>query len=1079
MTNPRFRILAGAQLYGASGNPQVTADWQTDPAGAPKWANWQITLDDGGTGLFGNDYLAGGPGNDMIFGQAGNDTIQGDGSIRLDVGTLAAPKSSIEDFDHVDPATGLPVSAAGNDGDDYIEGGSGNDLIFGGLGQDDLIGGNSNLFGLSLSSQRSDGADTIFGGAGTRIGRNDPGDLSATGHARDADVILGDNGDILRPVGTNGTSAGAYLTFNYDTYGALKIIPRAAQLLDYTPGTGSASDNGGGNLIHGEAGDDTVRGGSFNDTIFGDGQNDDLIGEAGNDWISGGTGDDGILGDDGQIITSRNGLTEPLYGIAVPTAQSTVSTPGNGKLVATINPAGELTKAVDLTPSDGQASDTFNIGGNDTIYGGLGNDSIHGGGGMDAISGAEALPQYYANPAGTPVIAEQPVNSGGNGGGQSGIHNELGMIVNGTFVPYDDNHPLQKIVYQGVDFPLNFDATENNGNDGNDVLFGDAGDDWLVGGTGSDHLYGGTGNDILNADDNLNTDNGLNDVPDTGAYDVADTVYGGGGLDTMIAGSASDRLVDWVGEFNAYITPFAAFGQATVSRSVQPQVPEFFYAVSRSDGADQTRVAANLGTAARNGEPFGELGLVLQSDTTPPLDFHDQTGAPTDPQAGNTPGTKKEVTGASTTAADGTVALQTVAWSDALGAPATVGVYVANSDGTLTLDEHARIDDAINTLNQTWTGTVGLLLVEVSDPAEASIIVSNAPTSAAGSAADGVLGSSTMTFAPAASGNVDEGLPYLQFTGQVVINLLEGWNWYTGSDAAQVGADQYDYQSVVTHELGHSVGLYHDVTSYGSLNGDGYSTMYPILYTGQAHRQLSSYDVSWLNHIYAYGGNPGGNDGPEMVAALMAGHRLAAATVVATAGSSAPDSRALAVDSRRGSWSAPGAFTGNTAGTVLSGESQFVEVKADTVASSSTAPLPMDSGSSADAATNPELLDGEGSGLPDDCLKTEEQEQEFDPHTLAVRPEMRTLAPTQGVVSPATPTDAIWREACDVYFADTVASSPRTMPESGPLTAAEAKAPDSAGALAALALLASGLQVMRDRSSDLRRQAGRQARGNR
>jgi hypothetical protein len=127
-------------------------------------------------------------------------------------------------------------------------------------------------------------------------------------------------------------------------------------------------------------------------------------------------------------------------------------------------------------------------------------------------------------------------------------------------------------------------------------------------------------------------------------------------------------------------------------------------------------------------------------------------------------------------------------------------------------------------------------LVEVTDPSEAGIIVSNSASSDAGTAADGVLGSSTMNFAPAASGDVDEGLPYLQFTGQVTVNLLEGWNWYTGSDPTQIGSDQYDYQSVVTHELGHSVGLYHDITSYGSLNGDGYSAMYPVLYTGQTHR---------------------------------------------------------------------------------------------------------------------------------------------------------------------------------------------------------------------------------------------------
>src|SRR5258707_100263 len=41
----------------------------------------------------------------------------------------------------------------------------------------------------------------------------------------------------------------------------------------------------------------------------------------------------------------------------------------------------------------------------------------------------------------------------------------------------------------------------------------------------------------------------------------------------------------------------------------------------------------------RNGESAGEMGLVLQHDAA----WHDQTGAPTDPQAGNTPGTQRDV----------------------------------------------------------------------------------------------------------------------------------------------------------------------------------------------------------------------------------------------------------------------------------------------------------------------------------------------------------------------------------------------------------------------------------------------------
>ena len=77
---------------------------------------------------------------------------------------------------------------------------------------------------MPAGTPRTDGTDTIYGGAGSRTAIDDPGDPSTTGHARDADVILGDNGIIYRLVGSDGQ----LLRFNYDSYGgSLKVIPRA------------------------------------------------------------------------------------------------------------------------------------------------------------------------------------------------------------------------------------------------------------------------------------------------------------------------------------------------------------------------------------------------------------------------------------------------------------------------------------------------------------------------------------------------------------------------------------------------------------------------------------------------------------------------------------------------------------------------------------------------------------------------------------------------------------------------------------------------------------------------------------
>jgi Ca2+-binding RTX toxin-like protein len=682
--NARFEALSGSQIYstasGTAGNAQVDGKSQSDPTGTPAWETFNITLldhsatvQDNPQNRFGNDYIAGGADNDQIFGELGNDTIQGDGSIDF-----------VSALYRVDPATGAYVAVTGSvpadipggtdvgawrskvadplynsllyvrgsseastDGDDYIEGGGGDDVVFGNLGQDDILGGSSSLFSLDTPAKRPDGSDLIFGGAGVDISRNNIGDAKedpithvittdATGHARDADTIIGDNGNIYRLVGTNGT-AGAYLGFNYDNYGPLKIVARATTLIDYTPGgpdykASASADIGAADEIHGESGDDFIYGGKGSDVIFGEGQDDDIIGGYGNDRISGGTGQDGVIGDDGRIFTSRNGTAEPLYGI-VATTQGFVSTPGNVQQ-ADLNVTGELKKAVDLSPfsqdPNWQATaDEFNgvskHTSDDIIYGGLGSDWLHGGSGDDALSGAEALASFYARPA----------NAG----------NVLGYDPQSTeFAAYDEFNPRTKI----AGFLLNFDEAEGVvvtsqtygtvRSDGDDKIFGDNSNDWLVGGTGRDDLYGGWGDDLLNADDNQNTTGGTNDAPDTHpSYE--DRAYGGAGRDVLIGNTGGDRLIDWVGEFNSFIVPFAPFGLGTVSRALQPQIAEFLYALSASDGADFTRAADTGADPVRNGEPFGELGAVRQQDQA----WHDQTGGPRDPQAGNLPGGPRDV----------------------------------------------------------------------------------------------------------------------------------------------------------------------------------------------------------------------------------------------------------------------------------------------------------------------------------------------------------------------------------------------------------------------------------------------------
>jgi Ca2+-binding RTX toxin-like protein len=608
-------------------------------------------------GNYGNDVIAGGADDDVIFGQLGNDSLHGDG--QLVNGSLQALTSTI------------PASDVG--GDDYVEGNGGDDLIYGGIGQDDLIGGSSSLFNLLTPGDRPDGSDTIYGGNGDLIARNDygtavvdeAGNAMGASHARDSDMILGDNGNIYRLVGDIDTPAGTYLSFNYDNYDAARrIIVRTAQLLDYTPGgidySISAEDDIGNNdIIHGESGDDFIYGMVGNDILFGDAQDDDIIGGYGYDWISGGTGQDGVLGDDGRIYTSRNSATtgEPLYGIGVVEVDNNsttkeISTPGDIQL-SQINELGQLKKTANLNPfnldNPGEEPLFDPLYASDIIYGGLGGDFLHGGAGDDAISGAEALPAFYNNP----LPQQDALRFGEDRAGEFAAYDEfnprLRVLVdgNGSFIPVVAGQPRA-----GPEFLLNFDHDDAGApldsegvfqTDGNDVLFGDLGNDWLVGGTGRDHIYGGRGDDLINADDNHDS-NAANDIPDT-AVSYEDIAYGGAGRDILIGNTGGDRLIDWAGEFNSYIVPFAPFGLMTISRSLQPGLMDYLYDLSEADGADQTLgTAFNNPNDPRNGEPNGELGLVKQQDP----DWRDQTGAPADPQPGNIPGGSRDVLRAAT-----------------------------------------------------------------------------------------------------------------------------------------------------------------------------------------------------------------------------------------------------------------------------------------------------------------------------------------------------------------------------------------------------------------------------------------------
>ena len=218
----------------------------------------------------------------------------------------------------------------------------------------------------------------------------------------------------------------------------------------------------------------------------------------------------------------------------------------------------------------------------------------------------------------------------------------------------------------------------------------------------------------------------------------------------MIANTGGDRLVDWNGEFNTFVVPYNPFGQPTVSRGLAPALEVFMNALSKSQGADPTLAAQYGSSAVRNGEPFGELGMVRQGDAA----MGDQNGGPRDPQG---PNSKAKID------VKGSAGVQPL-WETAVGSEAAGSEAQSISGSTLApIVEQAKLF---------WADYLGA--------GDARLTFLNGVNVQVGNLPDDRLGVTL---------------------GQAV---------YIDSDAAGHGWQAMDLLSVVTHELGHVLGFDHD-----------------------------------------------------------------------------------------------------------------------------------------------------------------------------------------------------------------------------------------------------------------------------
>ena len=127
------------------------------------------------------------------------------------------------------------------------------------------------------------------------------------------------------------------------------------------------------------------------------------------------------------------------------------------------------------------------------------------------------------------------------------------------------------------------------------------------------------------------------------------------------------------------------------------------------------------------------------------------------------------------------------------------------------------LGDAIDYLNQALA-SFGVNLSWAPAGTTPDVTVHFATTTPEGGQADGVLGFTT---------------------AQNAVYIVAGWNFYTGSDPGQIGPDQFDFTTLATHELAHTLGL-------GESQDPG-SVMYEYLAPGTVRRTFTEDNLAAID----------------------------------------------------------------------------------------------------------------------------------------------------------------------------------------------------------------------------------------
>ena len=518
----------------------------------------------------GDDVLVGGTGTDTVFGGPGDDYViaEPSGVEDLGYGDGYGPAKKVTHQDlptDVEPSSKVLVGGTGND---HIIGGDGGAAIDGDGYNPSVRCGPGTPASAPVNESvntGTDGNDKIIGGAGVENVRAGGGDDLATVKGN-ADLVCGESG------------------------------------VDTLFGDAEADQIWGGSdgdVIQGGTGADHLYGNGGNDTIYGNADADQIEGNADTDWITGGDADDVIVG--GTLEDPGHGddvdyLFGDLGNDTIIGDNGTASGPDRGPDSGDWYP-------VDLATAPAAAGGgdfIWGASGIDTIFGGLENDTVFGGVHSDYIEGNNATDTVYGQDGADDIIggssqfatAETGLHAVGRpdaddhlfgGAGEDVIAGDNAIVAKVTVgTGHLASRDLQATERSVQLLDLGYTPAggtsggdEIEGDDANDVIFGQGGIDTIGGGDGDDHIEGGQAGDTIDGDMGHDDIMGGSSTIESGTVaaqtaagqkDDGDTVDGGPGADVVIGDNG----------FVYRATPPGLVSPLTTNRGITERVIELY-----------------------------------------------------------------------------------------------------------------------------------------------------------------------------------------------------------------------------------------------------------------------------------------------------------------------------------------------------------------------------------------------------------------------------------------------------------------------------------------------------------------------